>query len=54
MKVSGLEKGVPLRRIADEIGGLLIGDPRTLITGASSLTEAIQGDIAYATGKRHL
>jgi UDP-3-O-[3-hydroxymyristoyl] glucosamine N-acyltransferase len=45
---------VPLRAIQELLGGKLIGDPETVITGLSSLESAERGDLAFLASNRLL
>jgi len=41
-----------LEEIAGAVGGTVVGAPDTMITGVSSLSEAVPGDIAYVEDER--
>ena len=41
-----------LEEIAGAVGGTVVGAPDTMITGVSSLAEAVPGDIAYVESER--
>src|SRR5690242_8835312 len=43
-----------LEELATESGGELIGDPALKITGASSLSEATQGEISFFTDRKYI
>lgn len=43
-----------LKEIADFLGGRIIGNPATEITGVSSITDAKTGTITFAADKKHL
>lgn len=43
-----------LREIADFLGGELVGDPKTLISGISGIKEAREGEITFLANPRYL
>jgi UDP-3-O-[3-hydroxymyristoyl] glucosamine N-acyltransferase len=43
---------IPLREISQVVGGEIIGDPETAISGVSSLEEARPGDLVYVEADR--
>lgn len=45
---------IPLRRIAELVGGRVVGDPDTVITGISGLKEAGPGDLTFVANPRYL
>jgi len=45
---------LPLRRIAELVGGTLVGNPDTEITGISGIKEAGPGDITFVANPRYL
>lgn len=45
---------VPLARIAEVVGGTVVGDPATEITGISGIKEAGPGDITFVANPRYL
>jgi UDP-3-O-[3-hydroxymyristoyl] glucosamine N-acyltransferase len=47
-------KQLTAQQIAEKIGGKLIGDPNTVITGASSLETARQNQITFLGSKKYL
>ncbi|MCK4983080.1 MAG: hypothetical protein KAS17_09165, partial [Victivallaceae bacterium] len=47
-------KQLTAQQIAEKIGGKLIGDPNTVITGASSLETSKQNQITFLGSKKYL
>ncbi len=47
-------KQLTAQQIAETVGGKLIGDPNTVITGASSLQNAKQNQISFLGNKRYI
>jgi UDP-3-O-[3-hydroxymyristoyl] glucosamine N-acyltransferase len=45
---------IPLGRIAELVGGTVLGDPKTGITGISGIKEAGPGDITFVANRRYL